>query len=86
VVVTVLNQAALVKAGPEAPFEMHEYIVSLREGIMDAWDGIILAAIAGNKPQLIAPHVEAIIHLVHSVFVDQNRSEALMRSSMGVIG
>jgi importin subunit beta-1 len=86
VVVTVLGQASLVKAGPEAPFEMHEYIVSLREGIMDAWDGIILASIIANKPQMVAPNVESIMHLVHSVFVDQNRSESLMRSSMGVIG
>jgi importin subunit beta-1 len=86
VVVTVLNQASQVKAGPEAPFEMHEYIVSLREGIMDAWDGIIIASILSNKPQIVASNVESIMTLVHTVYSDQNRSESLMRSSMGVIG
>jgi importin subunit beta-1 len=65
---------------------MHEYVVSLREGIMDAWDGIILAAIMANSPAMVAPHVEDIFQLIHAVYQDQNRSESLLRSSMGVVG
>ena len=40
---TILQQAANINIGPDNPFDMVEYIVSLREGIMDAWSGIILA-------------------------------------------
>jgi importin subunit beta-1 len=65
---------------------MHEYVLSLREGIMDAWDGAIIAMTVGEKQHLIAPHVEHIFSLIHSIFSDQTRTEALFRSSMGVVG
>jgi importin subunit beta-1 len=86
VVTQVLNQAATVTAGPEAPFELQDYVISLREGIMDAWDGAIVAMTLGNKAQLLGPQVDHIFNLIHSVFQDQTRTEALLRSSMGVVG
>ena len=43
VVAQVLQQAANVNVSPDNMFDMIEYVVSLREGIMDAWSGIILA-------------------------------------------
>lgn len=43
VVATVLQQASLVTASSDVPFEMLDYILSLREGIMDAWGGILIA-------------------------------------------
>lgn len=51
VVAQVLQQAATVSSQGEnsANFEMLDYIVSLREGIMDAWGGIVMALKAGNK-------------------------------------
>jgi importin subunit beta-1 len=86
VVAQILKQAASVGAGPNDPYELHEYVTSLREGIMDAWDGIIIAMMVGEKSSLLNPHVEQIFGLIHSVYNDQNRSEPLLRSSMGVIG
>lgn len=49
VVAQVLQQAATVTVGTDGSYEMLDYVVSLREGIMDAWGGIILALKAGNK-------------------------------------
>ena len=43
VVAQVLQTAASVTMGENAAFEMLDYIISLREGIMDAWSGAILA-------------------------------------------
>ena len=43
VVVQVLQQAATVTINADGAYDMLEYIISLREGIMDAWGGIILA-------------------------------------------
>jgi importin subunit beta-1 len=43
VVAQVLQQASGVSASEDVGFDMLEYIVSLREGIMDAWGGILLA-------------------------------------------
>ena len=48
-VAQVLQQAATVQASADVSYEMLDYVVSLREGIMDAWGGIILALKAGNK-------------------------------------
>jgi importin subunit beta-1 len=86
VVAQILKQAASVGAGPTDPYELHEYVTSLREGIMDAWDGIIIAMMVGDKTSLLNAHVEQVFGLIHTVFADQNRSEPLLRSSMGVIG
>lgn len=104
VVAQVLQQAAGVQASPDGSYEMYDYVISLREGIMDAWGGIIGAMKAGNKSMylsmlmlskissnvylaaLLQPYVESIFSLLNVVWLDQNRSDALMRSSMGVIG
>ena len=43
VVGPVLQQASVVTTSGDVSLEMADYIVSLREGIMDAWGGIILA-------------------------------------------
>ena len=86
VVGQVLQQAAGISAQDDPTFEMLDYVVSLREGIVDAWDGIIIALRAGNKVQLLQPYVESIFQLLSQVYQDQNRTEALLRSSMGVVG
>lgn len=49
VVAQVLQQAATVSSGTDVSYEMLDYVVSLREGIMDAWGGIILALKGGSK-------------------------------------
>lgn len=108
VVAQVLQQAAGISAQTEnsANFEMLDYIVSLREGIMDAWGGIIMALKAGHKCEildrkayvtdqemltqhpanLLQPYVDSIFQLLQTVYQDPNRTEALLRSSMGVVG
>lgn len=86
VVAQVLQQASTVTASPEGPYEMYDYVVSLREGIMDAWGGIVPAMKASGKTGALQQYVESIFNLLHIIADDLNRSEALMRSSMGVIG
>lgn len=49
VVAQVLEQASTITATPEGPYEMFDYVISLREGIMDAWSGIIVAMKTSNK-------------------------------------
>jgi len=104
VVGQVLQQAAGISTAGEnvGSFEMLDYIVSLREGIVDAWSGIINALRAGGNSKLrltldvnsanyvaanlLQPYVESIFQLLQTVYQDPNRTEALLRSSMGVIG
>ncbi|EFX03096.1 importin beta-1 subunit [Grosmannia clavigera kw1407] len=86
VVAQVLQQAATVSAGTDGSYEMYDYVVSLREGIMDAWGGIIGAMTSSQKTAILQPYVQSIFQLLNVISSDGNRSEALMRSSMGVIG
>ncbi|ORY55676.1 armadillo-type protein [Pseudomassariella vexata] len=86
VVAQVLQQASTVTASPEGSYEMYDYVISLREGIMDAWGGIIGAMKISSKTQVLQPYVQSIFQLLNIISQDMNRSEALMRSSMGVIG
>ena len=102
VVAQVLEQASTVTASPEGPYEMFDYVISLREGIMDAWGGIIGAMKASNKSkptsdsrkipanifsaQALQQYVQSIFQLLNLIASDMNRSESLMRAAMGVIG
>ena len=45
----VLEQAASINIDTSISYEMLDYIVSLREGIMDAWAGAIMAMKLGSK-------------------------------------
>ena len=49
IVAQVLQQAATVTANAEGTYEMFDYVITLREGIMDAWGGIIGAMKMANK-------------------------------------
>lgn len=102
VVAQVLEQAARIEIDTSISYEMLDYIVSLREGITDAWAGAIMALKAGNKSEYglgtrlntmlispadaLKPYIPAIFKLLQVIFQDQNRSENLLRSAMGVIG
>ncbi|KAF2034007.1 ARM repeat-containing protein [Setomelanomma holmii] len=86
VVAQVLQQAGQVTLTTEGNYEMIDYITSLREGIMDAWDGCIVAMKASNKTNLIVPYMDSIFDLLRNIQQDSNRTEALLRSSCGVIG
>ncbi|KAI1778989.1 ARM repeat-containing protein [Hypoxylon cercidicola] len=86
VVAQVLQQAATVTAAPDGSYELYDYVISLREGIMDAWGGIIGAMKMSNKTPALQPYVQSVFQLLNIISQDMNRSESLMRSCMGVIG
>lgn len=49
----VLQQASSISANSDSNYEMVEYVISLREGIMDAYDGIIIALKSSEKSKLL---------------------------------
>ena len=53
VVAQVLQQAAGVQAAADGSYEMFDYVISLREGIMDAWGGVIGAMKASEKSKFL---------------------------------
>lgn len=50
----VLQQASSISANSDSNYEMVEYVISLREGIMDAYDGIIIALKSSEKSKLLS--------------------------------
>ena len=85
VVAQVLQQAATVTVAGDVQFDMLDYIVSLREGIVDAWGGIVLA-FKDSAASVLQPYVEPIFLMLQMISQDNNRSEGLLRASMGLIG
>lgn len=53
VVAQVLQQASTVSVNVDGTYEMMEYVTSLREGIMDAWDGALIAMKSSGKSKLL---------------------------------
>lgn len=86
VVMGVLQQASNISVNSETNYEMIEYVISLREGIMDAYGGIIIAMKSGRKPNVLAPYVQSIFGFLSVVNADPNKTEGLMRAAMGVLG
>ncbi|KAH8699047.1 importin beta-1 subunit [Talaromyces proteolyticus] len=86
VVAQVLQQASSVTLANDVDTDTVQYVISLREGIMDAWGGILLAYKAAPQIASLQPYVESIFQLLHIISQEAHRSEGLMRSSMGVLG
>lgn len=57
VVASVLDQAASINIDTSISYEMLDYVVSLREGIMDAWAGMIIAMKSANKSMFFSKRV-----------------------------
>ena len=86
-VAQVLQQASTVTTSADITLETLDYIISLREGIMDAWGGILLSYKGTPQVVQLQPFVESIFQLLHIISQDPgSRSEGLMRASMGVLG
>ncbi|KAK6332007.1 karyopherin beta [Orbilia javanica] len=86
VVMQVLQQASFIQITPDSSIDMLDYVLSLREGIMDAYDGVIIAMKSSGKVSLLAPYVQHIFGFLALIAQDQNRTEALLRSAMGALG
>jgi len=81
----VLQQAGAMRADP-SNYDLVEYINQLREGILEAYAGIIAGLKSASKTDLILPHVPTICTFLHVVVTDQDQTEELLKGSLGIIG
>lgn len=58
----------------------------LREGILEAYVGIIGGLKTGGKSEILLPYVNSIFTFLHLTLTDQDRTEAILRSSIGLLG
>ena len=86
VVAQVLQQASQVTVANDVSYDMIDYIVSLRSGIADAWDGIIVAFKGTQRVNVLQNYAQAVFQFLNIVATDVNHNEGLLRACMGIIG
>jgi len=70
----------------QSDYDLVDYLNNLREGIFEAYTGIIQGLRSDNKSPLIEAYAESIILLIESVAKDDNITDALKKGSVGVLG
>jgi len=81
----VLRQAGAVQPNP-LDYELVDYVGQLREGILEAYTGIVTGL--KNTPQvsLLLPHSQYILELVQRCLADDERTEAVVKLAYGLLG
>lgn len=72
--------------GPANNEEWVEYLNSLREGVLEAYMGIIHGLRDANKLHLFKGHVAAVLHFVQQIAEDPSVSDSVMKAAINVIG
>ncbi|KAI5118628.1 hypothetical protein M0805_006995 [Coniferiporia weirii] len=81
----VLRQAGSIMPNP-MDYELVDYVSQLREGILEAYTGIVTGFKNTDKAQLLPPYVQSILELVQRCLADEERPESVVRLSMGLVG
>ena len=81
----VLEQAGAMRA-EASNYDLVDYIITLREAILDAYTGIVGAFKSSPQVQVLLSHVNSIFTFLHLCLTDQDRTEYILKSSIGLIG
>ncbi|KWU40980.1 ARM repeat-containing protein [Rhodotorula sp. JG-1b] len=81
----VLQQAGLMRADP-SNYDLVDYVNTLREGILEAYTGIVGGLKTGGKADVLLPYIADIFTFLHLALTDQDRTESILRSAIGLLG
>jgi len=84
-VMTMLQQASGATVDPN-DYDLVDYLNQLREGIFEAYTGIIQGLRTDNVADNFLPYVNHVVAFVGFVANDQTRSESVSRAALGVAG
>lgn len=86
-VMQMLREASLTRLdhGPQCE-EWVDYLNSLREGVLEAYTGIIHGLREANKLYLFKEHVNGVLEFVKVVSEEPSPSEPVMKAAVGVVG
>ena len=59
---------------------------SLREGILEAYVGIVTAFKNTDKTPLLLPHVQSMLDLCQRCLIDSERTESTVKLAIGLVG
>ncbi|KAF9983708.1 karyopherin beta [Mortierella antarctica] len=85
VTMAVLAQACNISASP-ADYDMIDYVNQLREGIVDAYVGIVQGLKTGENAALLGPHLAHMFQFMNATYNDPERSDSLLTSTIGLLG
>lgn len=66
--------------------EMLEYTNLLRNGILEAYSGILQGFKNTSKTQLLLPHAHHILSFIDSIYQEKDMDDAVMKTAIGVLG
>lgn len=72
--------------GPPGNEEWVEYLNSLRQGVLEAYSGIIHGLRDANKLHLFKEHVNSVLHFVKELSEESSSNEPVMKAAVGVLG
>ncbi|KAF9449073.1 ARM repeat-containing protein [Macrolepiota fuliginosa MF-IS2] len=82
---SVLRQAGQVEPNP-LDYDIVDYVSQLREGILEAYTGIVTGFKKTDKAPILLNHVASILDLIQRCLRDEDRTDATMRLSYGLLG
>ncbi|KAG9310985.1 armadillo-type protein [Chiua virens] len=81
----VLRQAGALQPNP-LDYDLVEYVIQLREGILEAYTGVVAGFKNTENVQLLLPHSANILELVQRCLADDDRSETTVKLCFGLMG
>ncbi|KAJ7174341.1 hypothetical protein C8R46DRAFT_88500 [Mycena filopes] len=82
---SVLRQAGALPPNP-LDYDSMDYVNQLREGILEAYTGLVSGFKGTDKVSVLLPYVDSILELIHRCSLDEERTDAQMKLSFGLIG
>ncbi|KAF0503152.1 ARM repeat-containing protein [Gigaspora margarita] len=90
IVMLVLAQASNMRATDGVNlmtnYDMIDYVIALREGILEAYVGIVQGLKTGEKADLLMRYIDQIFNFMNMTWNDQEKTEIIIRSMIGLIG
>ncbi|KAJ3709606.1 armadillo-type protein [Lentinula raphanica] len=81
----VLQQAGAVQPDP-LDYDLMDYVSQLREGIIEAYTGVVTGFKNTPKAQLLLPYASSILDLTQRCLADDEKTESLAKLCYGLIG
>jgi importin subunit beta-1 len=85
-VMNILQQAATSTQQQTMDYEMIDYFLQLREGILEAYVGIVQGLKGDNKGPLLMEFVPGVFGFLQVCYNDPEKNETIVRSMLGLLG
>eukprot|EP00428_Durinskia_dybowskii_P064152 CAMPEP_0170368380 /NCGR_PEP_ID=MMETSP0117_2-20130122/7427_1 /TAXON_ID=400756 /ORGANISM="Durinskia baltica, Strain CSIRO CS-38" /LENGTH=852 /DNA_ID=CAMNT_0010623045 /DNA_START=84 /DNA_END=2642 /DNA_ORIENTATION=+ len=85
IILNILKQAGEVNINSNDE-DLVEYINTLRNSILEAYTGILQGLKEANKQDTILPFVEGMVEFLHRSAADENRTNEVLKSCVGLLG